>query len=122
MPGFAPGFDGANGNLLPLNTTSPFLRMNVRNAVIDSVVGAAAGGAILVNRSQVKGGTTSLDNNAGRVQIETAVDLNRVSTAQDVANVKAQAKEFDQARKNIASFAMPRDLSGNGGPAFTRTF
>lgn len=122
MPGFAPAFDGANGNLLPLNTTSPQLRLATRNAIIESVVGAAVGGAVLVNRTQVKAGTTSTDNNAGKVQLEAFADINRVSNAQDVANVKAQAKEFDQARKNVASFAFPRDLSGNGGPAFTRTF
>jgi hypothetical protein len=122
MPGFAPAFDGANSNLLPLNTTAPFLRPNVRNAVVESVVGATAGGAMSVNRTQIKGGTASLDTNAGKVVLEVASDLNRNSTAQDVANVKAEAKEFLNARKNLANFAMPRDLSGNGGPAFTRTF
>lgn len=110
---FAPGFNGAG---FPLNTTTGYASRQVHSAMADAVVGAAAGAAVSVNRARVAHSTNEQAKDGGLVPIETISEINRNSTAQDLANYEAELKP-----KNAGSFTLPRDLSGNGGPAFTRS-
>lgn len=115
MPSFSPLFNDATYGI-PLNTTGPF-RGKVNEAIADVTVGAAAGATATVNQARIKGSNAQLDTNAGKVTLETFNTINRATTATDVANLKKQLS-----RPNSASLTFPRDLSGNGGPAFTRSF
>lgn len=112
---FAPVFD--NPNVFPLNTTGPQTRQNVKSAIADVAVGAAAGSTATANRTQVQHSDNATARDGGKMRLEVNADINRATTAQDVANLKAQLK-----KGNAASFGFVRDLSGNGGPAFTRSF
>lgn len=114
MPEYAPGFDGANANVLPKNTTTLPNKL-VKNALVGTTVGAAAGTATVVNKAQVKGRTSSENDKFNANAVETASLINRNSTAADVTEMK---RVFT---KKKPSFAFARDLSGNGGPAFTRS-
>lgn len=106
MAEFAPLFDGA---VLPKNLT-PLTDSETRDELLDKTVGAAPGAAALKTRARVQA------NPQGDTQrIETVNVINRNTAAADVTALKSKYK-----RKN-ASLAFPRDLSGNGGPAFTRT-
>ena len=107
MPDFAPLFDA---NTLPKNTT-PLTERAVTNALVGTTVGAAAGSATSVTKARVP---HTVDN-AGKKNAEVITPINRNSTAADVTAMKSKFT------KKKASFAYARDLSGNGGPAFTRT-
>ena len=108
MPEFAPLFDGA---VLPKNTT-PLTSRTVTNELVDETVGAAAGAAALATRARIPANPAG---NHGKISPETVTEINRVTTAADVTAVE------NKFRKKKPSFAFARDLSGNGGPAFTRT-
>lgn len=115
MAEFAPGFDDSvNKSVLPKNT-QPLTNRLVNNALVGTTVGAVAGTATVASKTKVKGRTsTAADTfNAGAVESESLI--NRNSTAGDVTALKSKFT------KKKPSFAMPRDLSGNGGPAFTRS-
>jgi hypothetical protein len=114
MPEFAPGFDGANANVLPKNT-QPLTNRLVKNGLVATTIGAAAGTSTVVSKSRVKHTTAAEPDkfNANKVEAESLI--NRNSAAADVTEMK---KQFT---KKKPSFAFARDLSGNGGPAFTRT-
>jgi hypothetical protein len=113
MAEFAPLFSDV-GNVLPKNT-QPLTDRQTRDALIASTVGAAAGGVTLATRARVKHNSGIDGVNAGKVAVESLNPINRVSTAADVTAVKAKTT-----LKN-ASLVFPKDLSGNGGPAFTRS-
>lgn len=112
MPTVAPVFD----NNFPLNTTQGYASRQVHSAMADAVVGAAAGAAVSVDRARVKHSDNATARDGGKVVIETISEINRNSTAQDLTNFEAELKP-----RNAGSFTMPRDLSGNGGSAYTRT-
>lgn len=115
MPEFAPGFDdNSNRSVLPKNT-SGLINKSVRNALNGTTIGAAAGTVTTVNKTQVKGRTSQNADTFGTTAVENFQPINRASTAADVTEMKRVLT------KKKPSFAMPRDLSGNGGPAFTRT-
>lgn len=116
MPSYSPLFlDATYG--VPLNTTGTLTQPKVKEAVANVAVGAAAGATATANRTQVKHSTNAQSKDGGKMEVESIADINRATTATDVANLKKQLS-----RQNVSSFAMPRDLSGNGGPAFTRGF
>lgn len=114
MPEFAPGFDGANANVLPKNTTVLPSRL-ARNALNATTIGAAAGTATSSTKSRVKGRTSTEADLFNTRVVESETMINRNSTAADVTEMKRIYT------KKKPSFAFARDLSGNGGPAFTRT-
>lgn len=108
MPEFAPLFEG---NVLPKNTSVLPNRL-VKNGLNATTIGAAAGVATSVNKARVahppaRGGD-------GKQVIENESLINRNSTAADVTEMKRI-----YTRKKPA-FGFVRDLSGNGGGAFTR--
>lgn len=114
MPEYAPGFDGANANVLPKNT-QPLTNRLVRNALVNTAVGAAAGVSTVVNKTRVRGKTSQEADTFNARAVEAESLINRNSAAADITEMK---RVFT---KKKPSFVMPRDLSGNGGPAFTRT-
>jgi len=107
----APGFEGGTERgILPKNT-QPLTNRLVRNGLTNTATGAAPGVSTNVVKSRRKH-PTNVNEEIGAVEVETLI--NRNSAAADVTELK---------RRNIKkkpSFAFPRDLSGNGGPAFTR--
>lgn len=113
MPSFAPLF-ADNGNAIPLNTT-PLTDAQTQDALVSTTVGAAAGAATAVSRARVKHNGGNAADNGGKVAIETVNPINRNSTAGDVTAMKSRFT------KKNPSLAFPRDRSGNGGSAFTRT-
>jgi hypothetical protein len=112
MAEYAPLFT-ENGSILPKNT-QPLTDRQTRDALISTTVGAAAGAATSASRARVKNNGSVVGDNSGKATIETINPINRNSTAADVTALKSKTT-----LKN-ASLAFPRDLSGNGGPAFTR--
>lgn len=113
MAEFAPLFSDL-GNVLPKNT-QPLTDRQTRDALISTTIGAAAGAATAATRARVKHNSGIDGVNAGKVTVESTSPINRNSTAADVTALKAKTT-----LKN-ASLAFPKDLSGNGGPAFTRS-
>jgi len=108
----APGFEGGTERgILPRNTT-PLTHRLVRNKLVDTATGAAPGVATSVVKSRRKH-PTNVNEEIGAVESETLI--NRNSTAADVTALKQRFT------KKKPSFAFPKDLSGNGGPAFTRS-
>lgn len=110
MAEFAPLFT-ENGSVLPKNTT-PLTNRLVTNELVDETVGAAAGATATVTRARVPANSAG---NSGKINAETVTEINRATTAADLTAVE------NKFRKKKPSFAFPRDLSGNGGPAFTRS-
>jgi hypothetical protein len=111
MPGYAPLF-GDNATNVPVNTT-PLTNRLVTNELLVETVGAAAGAAALATKSRVKHPTTP--NQEVKPVIESESLINRNTTAADLTAVETKFT------KKKPSFAFVRDLSGNGGPAFTRS-
>jgi hypothetical protein len=108
----APGFEGGTEKgILPKNTT-PLTNRLVRNGLVGTVTGAAPGVATSVVKSRRKH-PTNVNEEIGAVESETLI--NRNSAANDVTALKSKFT------KKKPSFAFPKDLSGNGGPAFTRS-
>lgn len=107
MAEFAPVFDA---NTIP-KPTNPLVSHLVQDELIDTATGAAAGEAASATKARVKGKAIT-DKDGAEVETETLVGRN--TAAADVAAIKSATI------KKKPSFAMPRDLSGNGGPAFTR--
>lgn len=110
MAEFAPGFGNGGGCVIP-KPTNPLAAKEITNALVQTTVGAAAGTTTTVNHARAAG---TVDN-AGLRTIETVQPINRASAAADVTALKTKFT------KKKASFGFVRDLSGNGGPAFTRT-
>lgn len=114
MPGFAPGFDDSvNKSILPINS-QPLTNRLVKNGLVGTAIGAAAGVSTVVNKSRVKANTTTGRDNFGTNSVEAESLINRNSAAADITELKRVTT------KKRPSLAFPRDLSGNGGPAFTR--
>ena len=112
MPEWAPGFaGGTDRDVLPKNT-QPLTHRHVTNALVNTTVGAVPGTLTTVNRARRKH-PTIVNEEIGAV--ETIQPINRVSAAADVTAMKTKFT------KKKPSFGYVRDLSGNGGPAFTRT-
>jgi hypothetical protein len=125
MPGFAPAFDtGGGGSVLPIGTRIPmqerFRRLaneyglDETTALLNVTIGAVAGTTATKSRARVKHNSGGAGDNGGKMQTETFTPINRASTAGDVTALKAL---FAGVRKQPSPY--PRDLSGNGGPAFT---
>lgn len=112
MPEYAPGFDGANGNILPKNT-QPLTEKLATNALVASTVGAAAGGATAATIAQRVHPQNV--NQEAKPLLTARTIINRNSTAADVTALKSKFT------KKKPSFAFVRDRSGNGGGSFTRT-
>jgi len=112
MAEYAPGFEGGTDrNVLPKNT-NPLTSRLVRNGLNATTIGAAPGFATNVVKGRRKH-PTNVNEEIGAVETETLI--NRASTPADVTAMKSRYT------KKKPSFAFPRDLSGNGGPAFTRS-
>lgn len=111
MPEFAPGFAGGTDNSVLPKNTQPLQGRYVTNALVSTTVGAAPGTLTTVNRARVKHDI----NIPAKPIIEIDVPINRASTAADVTAMKTKFT------KKKASFTFVRDLSGNGGGAFTRS-
>ena len=113
MPEFAPGFEGGTDrNVLPKNTT-PLTNRLVTNELLVETVGAAAGAAAAASKSRIKHPTTP--EQEVRPTIESEALISRNTTAADLTAIEGKFT------KKRPSLTFPRDLSGNGGPAFTRT-
>lgn len=101
-------------NDFPLNTDTPLAERTVRNEIANDTIGAAAGAnTALVTKARVKAGNNAVTGH-GRPAIETETVINRLTTAADVTALKAKVVK-------ATSLVFPRDLSGNGGGAFSRT-
>lgn len=112
MAEFAPGFAGGTDlNVLPKNT-QPLTNRLVRNGLVDTTVGASAGTTTTVSKSRVVAHTSAEKDTTA---IESESLINRASAAADVTALKSKFT------KKKPSFGFVRDLSGNGGPAFTRS-
>lgn len=116
MPGFSPLFNDATYGI-PIDTTSRYNEISAQEAVADVLVGAVAGTTATKNRTRVAHSTNAQAKDGGRIPTEVNAIINRATTAADTANLKRTL-----GRPNRASFAFARDLSGNGGPAYTRSF
>ncbi|HSW91803.1 MAG TPA: hypothetical protein VLG09_04105 [Candidatus Saccharimonadales bacterium] len=125
MPGFAPGFEtGGGGSVLPVGTRKPIQQryrqwanefgMEDTTALLNVLIGAVAGTTATKGHTRVKHNSGSAVDNGGKMQVEAPNTINRASTAQDVTDLKAL---FANVRRAPSPY--PRDLSGNGGPAFT---
>lgn len=113
MPEFAPLFSDL-GNVLPKNT-NPLKDSQQADALANVTIGAAAGATATATRARVKHNSSLAADVGGKVLTETINPINRASTAGDVTLLK------NKFVKKNAAFVFPRDLSGNGGPAFTRS-
>jgi hypothetical protein len=102
----APSFN----NDFPLNSTS-YPNRRVRDEVADKVVGAAPGATATVTRTRLAHNS----QHQGRQVPEVVTEINRATTASDVTNIKKEVKTENR------SLVFARDLSGNGGPAFSKT-
>jgi len=108
----APGFEGGTERgILPRNTT-PLTHRLVNNKLVATTVGAAPGAATSVVKGRRQHPVNVLEESVAKIEQEQLI--NRNSTAADAAALK---QKFT---KKKPSFAFPKDLSGNGGPAFTR--
>lgn len=82
--------------------------------LFDTLLGAAVGGAASKTHTRVEAVTpTSGPSGGGLRTVETVTDISRNSTAADLAMLKEMTVNV----KTRPSY--PKDLSGNGGPAFT---
>jgi hypothetical protein len=115
MAEFAPLFT-ENGSVIPKNT-QPLSDSATVSALAAAAIGATAGSAASATHTRVK----NTADNAGKQQLETVTHINRNTTAADVTALKAELTRDNKNTKKKASFTYAKDLSGNGGPAFTRT-
>jgi hypothetical protein len=83
-------------------------------ALLNVLIGAVAGTTATKSRTRVKPNSGSAADNGGKMGVEVFTPINRASTAADVTALKAL---FAGVRRAPAAYV--RDLSGNGGPAFT---
>lgn len=103
--------------VFPLDTTTKVqVQPSIRGAIADSIIGAAAGSTVTVSHTRTLHSDNATAKDGGLVPLESNSDFNRATTAQDVTNFKGAMKPH-----NAGAFGFVRDLSGNGGPAFTRT-
>jgi hypothetical protein len=122
---FAPAFDtGGGGSVLPTYTRIPMQQrirqyaneqgMDDTMALLNVLIGAVSGTTALKQRTKVKHNSGSAGDNGGKMQVELQTSINRASTAGDVTALKALV-----ANVRRAPTVYPKDLSGNGGAAFT---
>lgn len=102
-------------NNFPLNTTETYASKRARGVAADVTVGAVAGTTATRNVARVQ--NDPITSNSGKRLIANDAEINRATTAQDVTNLKNAVK----GEKIASSLVFPRDLSGNGGGAFTRS-
>jgi hypothetical protein len=102
-------------NDFPLGSTITNNRDAVHDEIADKVIGAAPGATATVSRTRIKGSTTTGKDNSAKVDLENVTLFSRATTSADVAALK------EEVIRKPTSLAFPRDLSGNGGPAFSRT-
>jgi len=109
----APGFEGGTERgILPKNT-QPLSNYLVRNGLVGTVTGAAPGAATNVVKARRQHYVNPNEESVAKIEQEALI--NRNSAAADVTALKSKFT------KKKPSFAFPKDLSGNGGPAFTRS-
>ena len=87
--------------------------------LFDTLIGATAGGTALATSRKVAAEAvtpTQLGQMGGARAIETRTHINRATTAADVTELKAHVFGV---RARPATYV--RDLSGNGGPAYTNS-
>lgn len=85
--------------------------------LFDSLIGAASGGTAAATHKRVSGESVTpvqVGQMGGARTIETVTDINRATTAADITALKEMTFGV---KARPATYA--RDLSGNGGPAFT---
>lgn len=123
---FAPAFDTGGGmSVLPTYNRIPMQQryrqyanefgLDETTALLNVLIGAVAGTTATKSRARVKGTGAITDiGQSGKIGIETFTPINRASTAADVTALKAL---FAGVRRAPTVYA--KDLSGNGGPAFT---
>lgn len=90
-------------------------QFRVITELFDTLIGATSGGTASATHKRVKGEVsvpTALGQMGGARTIETVTDINRASTAADVTALKEMTFNV----KTRPTY--PRDLSGNGGPAY----
>lgn len=97
-------------NDFPLDT-GPLTNRFVHDEIANETIGAAAGATAASTNARIAAGT---DRERGIRTIETVTNINRATTAADITALKG---DVVRARPSLA---FPRDLSGNGGAAFTR--
>lgn len=127
--GFWGDATGSVGAYSLLNNKSPIRNRIKRTAnrsshrviteLFDTLIGAASGGAASATHKQVAAQDPSAlgfssANGGGARTIETITDINRASTAADITLLKEMV--FGVTTRPAT---YPRDLSGNGGPAYT---
>jgi hypothetical protein len=118
MAEFAPGFEGGTDkNVLPKNT-QPLTNSRVTAALAGTTIGAAAGAATVATNARRAHPVNP--NQEAKAPIETETLINRNSTAADVTALKTLNTRKTKVTAKKPSFAFARDLSGNGGSAFTR--
>lgn len=85
----------------------------VVSELFDSLIGAASGGAALATHKEIAG-ITPFGGGGGLRTISTVEDINRNTTAADITLLKELVF-------NVKTRPSPyvRDLSGNGGPAYS---
>lgn len=82
--------------------------------LFDSLIGAASGGTAAKTHTQIQAIVNAPGPIGGGVRtIETVEDINRATTADDITMLKEMTVNV----KSRPSY--PKDLSGNGGPAFS---
>jgi hypothetical protein len=103
-------------NDFPLNTSNAYPSRKSHDAVANAIVGAAPGAAVNVVNNRLVHRTNDQADVFGSRSVETVTELNRNTTSQDATNIKSEV-----VIQNSGGLVFARDLSGNGGPAFTRS-
>lgn len=123
MTAYSGLWDGVHGETYALQTDKHPIRkrvsvhmrrsrigLRILNELLDSTIGAAAGGAAAASVSRVEAIQQLGDiGYGGAVSIESRTLINRVTTAADIADLKTIFSEQKDAN------AYPTDASGNGG-------
>lgn len=83
-------------------------------ALFNALIGAATGGTATATHKRIAAASDlSVGGSGGTRRIETVTDINRTTTAADVTMLKEMVYGV---KTRPATY--PKDLSGNGGPAF----
>jgi hypothetical protein len=109
-------YSQVDGKMPRLNSIKRVVRRDgfrTWRALYDQLIGAATGGTAAATHKRIAG-TAAQGDVGGLRTVEVVTDINRVTTAGDVTDLK---NVIDTVKVQPTSY--PRDLSGNGGPAFT---
>lgn len=90
-------------------------QMRVLTALFGGLIGAASGSNVTATHKRIGASTSDFGpQDGGRRTIETVTDINRNTTAADITALKEIVTGVTSRPSTY-----PRDLSGNGGPAYT---